>query len=425
MCDENDRKKRKLDDNCDQSLSVIQNMNQVARAVPSNEATPSSIFGLNIDCVEELFEWLSLADILHLRQTCKRFKQIIDYYIKTNFPALRRIYMDVDNFEWFRQMDDSSIDLIEELHILIEPNFDVTRFEDVKRCLNKVSMIYVYPFDSEMDLYDILLKYCSNLKRLLLSFALTTNTGINWLTHHQFPTIEHVGFQIIKKTKQSLDVFFNRNPNIHTFSCSARVLKKYGLSLSNAGVKFNKLDIGDLFQGVDFDVHLFELLNKLHVRGFYKQLRLSLNAFGMSEGDAQMMALPGLEQLRLENAIFTLPALPELKELCMDRCDDLNDFENMKNIERFQVDELDLDRMVYLIEEFPKLKLIKIDKFRDDSPLDLITLNNERQKLAGACKVTIYIDDKIFVDTKWAVTTTDLQLIELKRRQSYVFEAIF
>lgn len=50
-------------------------------------ATP--ILKLNIDAYEGLFEWLSLADLRSLRQTCKRLQRAVDYYIKTNYPAVK------------------------------------------------------------------------------------------------------------------------------------------------------------------------------------------------------------------------------------------------------------------------------------------------------------------------------------------------
>lgn len=105
-------------------------------AGPSKEELPLSLVGLNVDCLEELFEWLSVADLLHLRQTCKRFKKIVDYYIKTNYPIVGRFELRDSNFEIFRRMDDSSIELIQELDVSIGPEFNVAQFQLIKNILN-------------------------------------------------------------------------------------------------------------------------------------------------------------------------------------------------------------------------------------------------------------------------------------------------
>lgn len=52
-------------------------------AIPcDNKSAPQStqIFKLNVDYFTPIFEWLSLADLLHLRRTCKRIKAVVDRY---------------------------------------------------------------------------------------------------------------------------------------------------------------------------------------------------------------------------------------------------------------------------------------------------------------------------------------------------------
>lgn len=53
--------------------------------------------------------------------------------------------------------------------------------------------------------------------------------------------------------------------------------------------------------------------------------------------------------------------------------------------------------------------------------LKLITLNNERKKLAEAQKLIIYISDHVFLATKWATNNddTNFSLIEMRRADSY------
>lgn len=46
----------------------------------------STIVDLDIDCLEELFEWLSLCDLRALRATCKRMKIAVNYYVRLTYP---------------------------------------------------------------------------------------------------------------------------------------------------------------------------------------------------------------------------------------------------------------------------------------------------------------------------------------------------
>lgn len=55
-------------------------MKSFKKPVPLSKL-PSPMLKLNADCFEELFEWLSVADLLTLRRTCKRLQQMVDYFI--------------------------------------------------------------------------------------------------------------------------------------------------------------------------------------------------------------------------------------------------------------------------------------------------------------------------------------------------------
>lgn len=90
----------------------------------TNQSSPSpQMFKLNVDCFEHLFDWLSLDQLLVFRRTCKRMKQVVDYYIKLNYPELlrlriynRRRWLDFQNnhlnyFEWIKQLSIEKVKL--------------------------------------------------------------------------------------------------------------------------------------------------------------------------------------------------------------------------------------------------------------------------------------------------------------------------
>lgn len=45
------------------------------------------IFKLNIDCFDEIFDYLSTEDLLGIGQTCKTMQQVVGEYFKKNYTA--------------------------------------------------------------------------------------------------------------------------------------------------------------------------------------------------------------------------------------------------------------------------------------------------------------------------------------------------
>lgn len=52
---------------------------------------------------------------------------------------------------------------------------------------------------------------------------------------------------------------------------------------------------------------------------------------------------------------------------------------------------------------------------------DFFALNEARENLAGACKVVIYVQDKLFMKMKWS-SRVKFSMIELKRISSCEIE---
>lgn len=50
--------------------------------------------------------------------------------------------------------------------------------------------------------------------------------------------------------------------------------------------------------------------------------------------------------------------------------------------------------------------------------LDVAALNEERKKLEGARKVTIYVIEDIYLRTKWSTHSINLNLVEIRRFES-------
>lgn len=48
-----------------------------------------------------------------------------------------------------------------------------------------------------------------------------------------------------------------------------------------------------------------------------------------------------------------------------------------------------------------------------------LNVNEEREKLKGACRVTLFIDEKVYLPTKWAMNGKEFRLIEIRRTSSH------
>lgn len=90
---------------------------------------------------------------------------------------------------------------------------------------------------------------------------------------------------------------------------------------------------------------------------------------------------------------------------------------NLLKLDRLTIYRTRFEHILPFIQHSVNLKTIAIEYF-DGDILDLPALNKERKKLLGARKVTIYVEERVFLATKWASKTTHLGFIELKRIES-------
>ena len=63
-------------------------------------------------------------------------------------------------------------------------------------------------------------------------------------------------------------------------------------------------------------------------------------------------------------------------------------------------------------------KCVEIYEF-EEKFLKICALNDERKKLVGACKVTIYVDEDVYLATKWTKAGSSAEFIEIKRKESH------
>lgn len=408
----------------------------------SIEETSPELFVLNIDCLEEIFEWLSFADLLSLRQTGKQLRQVVNYYIKANYPTVeigvKKITLFPSDFETFHHLDAVTIKAIRQVHFWMS-GLNSTQIEIVKDVLPQIEKLLIgWPLDGEF--YENVLQFCPKLKYISMTKGPNnTEDGREnlWLLQ-QYPLLEHFlvndsdcggpdeGWEV-----PLLRTFFQQNSNIRIFSTTFSFLRRNADCWFNSGIELDCLEISGFGSNIKCTR---DLLNTLYDQGFFKHIHIY--SMFLTNTLKDLAELKGLEKLYLKNIQeqINLPLLNELKEFAMNGVaypEQLKVIaQNQSSIERIYLDHAKISHILPFIQHAQNVNKIKIrvvqsDNGFEDITLDLPTLNKYREELVGASKVTIYIPEKLYLETKWATGKTDYNSVEIKRSESYQWEHLF
>ncbi|XP_031635735.1 uncharacterized protein LOC116348765 [Contarinia nasturtii] len=409
--------------------------NPVAVAVADDESPMLKIY---IDGFEEILEYLSTTDILSLRQTCKCLQKVIDNYIKGKLPAIKVGY-GKEILHKDCKLPSSCAKLIKQITVCSSA-VDIGSIGKIEDILGNVEKLIVSG-TLELESRKTLLQCCTSLKYLSCPYIRGRMVGNEneWLLQ-TYPTLEHLEMVDMDHSDEmsmpELKIFLELNPNVRRFSTfSTLPLKLMLQSLLGSKVKLDQLDIAVnclLTEMVD----CLDLLNRLYDEGVYKRLHFYARFIYNTDEINQIASVSGLEKLYLAVVMTSpsLPHLPELKEFCIMMDEDPDEafsFEtvakDLVNVERVYLRLVDSDQLTQLIRHAPKVKEIKVEQLVEGTyferlVIDLPALNNERKQLAGACKITLYVDDFVFVTTKYALFQTDFSKIELKRADAVEWE---
>lgn len=469
-------------DNAD-SVATAAPISEVNVDNASNQEQSADILKLDIDCLDESCDYLQLTDLLSVGETCKQLNQMVGYLFHKNYPAvaitsskpkkriphknmvindrresnlynqfIRKIDICLDGgFENFREVH-SQFRRLKTIH-LINIKLNASVLKDFEGIFRKIECLGVKWCRFDGNFHDSILTFCPNLKRLhLVPTAFDDNpilmgNELDWV-HRKYPTLEY--FAIEKRCERpnlnELITFLELNPNIRKLSIAASYLKgaSSGHLLMRSHVELDELAIR--FEWDACDIEMCQLLKKLHECGFYERLTLCMG-MGMTalsqqviEEIATLNALVELEIPFYANPI-ELSTLKSLQKLCIYPVnpDDtlilpylLNLANNLTKLERLEVSCGSFDLLLPFIRNAVRLNQIKIMHLEDGTHfsratnvVDLQTLNRERAKLAEAKKMTIYVDEKVYLATKWTLNETDFSLIRLKRVDSYEWDYCF
>lgn len=428
------------------------------------------IFNLNVDCLTKLFDYLSWDDVHSFGQTCKPMEMIAGEYFQANyvteayadfrdvtypghgqssqmhgfhkciqnllfssvFPSrsLKKIawYAAKNYHQKFKRLRFYEVDLTGAEIRNFAVKFEFVESVTIERCIVNRRFYEQFP------------KLCKNVRYLyVIDFDCRRNvlrrTGNEWLLS-TYPKLLHLHWTQSNQWRpmNELKMFFQRNHEVRSFSTDIHTLWTNNHLLSECTISLDDLTIemGRNEQEPGNIDHIYSLLQELHEHGIYKRLHIYLKYFNQQTIN-EMRPLNFLKSLCLDNnngdrADLTLPKWLNLNELKVSfHCHLLNvDMlaRQLVNLQRMFFQSLSLSDLIHFIRHSVYLTKVKVryldgNNHNNKSVLDLATLNKEREKLKGAKKMIIYIEEEVYLQTKWAINGEAFSLIEIRRVSSH------
>lgn len=410
-----------------------------------------NILQLDSKYFECIFDWLSLRDLHAIGQSCKQLNKIAGEYFQKNYPAASircendGIYStsagQIDGFSSFIEkvsiFGSSTTRLryismhcnsIKRLHL------DITltgpKIKSIKHLLAKINVIEIENFEFSDKLFKRFLKQCAHLKCLVVR-DIHQKTENNWL-HRNYGHLEYfelTPWEIFEINE--LQSFFIQNENIRCFSTNANCLWINRNAFIGFNVQLNDLAI-EIDSTMDIDIGSFcSLLDALYEQQFYKRLHFYVENVDQKTV-YQMASLHALEKLYVFNTMpdTDLSCLMNLKELGIHIGASVMDLEmlakSLINLERVYFYYASSDHMLPFVRHTKHLKCIKVRNLESGSHYDgnilyLSGLSKERAKLYDARKLTIYLEEDVYLNTKWTIDKTNFDLVDIKRGESFVW----
>lgn len=327
---------------------------EISSVHSSEEYNISPIFILNIDCMDEICEYLSLKDLHSFGQTCKAMHQATGEYFKRNYKSTDSfgsekgiITVSLGHNErtlttgftkYITRITHDNKTILPLLYIeLCTDNFtslnhiylanlmlNSVKVECIRRLLlTKVEILRIQNCTLDNDLYRVILKFCKNLKQLYVHeyIAETFDKHANSWMLRQYPMLEH--FEFTPKWSfemEELHGFLELNSTIRSFSTDLECLCQNKEDFMKSTVKLDKLGV-KIFQqnnNVAFSQEHCDVLNVLFKQGFYKSLEIQICYVDQHCSDL-LSSLHQLDVLCIRNftQCFDLPRLTTLKELAI------------------------------------------------------------------------------------------------------------
>lgn len=419
------------------------------------ECETPKVFKLDIDCFDEIFEYLSLRDLHSFGQTCKTMERVTGEYFKRNYVGAEKFTNDdgiytvcsgianrvnISGFNQFinytshyhnelgplQYIQGHSIEFasINEIYLVCSEINEIL-IKSLMNLLPNIEIVRVRQCTIVGDFYEKFLKFCNNLKEIYVQDDvgdLIKERKNPWL-QQEYPSLHT--FQLTARNSfkvNDLNAFFERNPSIQTFLTTSGVLWRHCPELLRSNAKLDTLEIYDGHHVLSISMQTFcNLLNQLHERGFYKRLKLNVTGPNQECGD-QFASLRALESISIMqfSERCGLSRLVHLKELTI--YDGFNPIDmeilakNLINLRRITLNKATFDDILPFIQN--SIKLNRIHASFTENILNLKRLNEERMELIDGRKIIIFVPDNVFLATKWNTKNGDTNLSHIEMRRS-------
>ncbi|XP_031633899.1 uncharacterized protein LOC116347457 isoform X2 [Contarinia nasturtii] len=420
-----------------------------------------SIFKLSVECFHKIFDLLSLSDLIAVGQTCKHLQRIAGELFRINYTAkvaresngiyisalqsnifskfIEKISISGDRLRAYQFVGANCSKLIK--YFRVHGNLPRGGFEYVKEILKNIECLELNECVMNDELYENCLKYCVSLKSLYVTRSvrirdksIIIGTDNEWLLR-SYPTLEYVELaDCYRLENNQLQTFFEKNPNIHTFSTDSRTLWVNRHIFFESNIKLDVLAIdaeqnsivGENNQLISMVDCIYTLLNELYERKCFKSLNLYMTILTNQENVNKLLSLKAIDILHGDIRQIDHP-LVDLKVAGFFTAEGAVNTQNLPNVQQLYTINITVDRIWLVIRSWPKLKEIRIRHLFEGiqyRKLDLVALNRERRKLAGAQKITIYLTEDDYLAIKWTTRFTDLDLIQVKRLESTDYDTL-
>lgn len=505
------------------------NQNQL---VAQNTEIQSDIFKLNIDCFEEILDYLDIFDLISFGQSCKRLQEVAGYWFRENYSRHKiiannhcicllgdenikincfskrisniifsekyRIITDDypesvigDNFKYqymtyeryykkshiIKRMDEKmwesyKVNFVKPYRY-IQSNCskslkDITfkkckitqdKIQLIKHRLHSAECIKISDCSVDGEFHEWILQFCGNINRLhvtgehnyfkrhkyIASNGPIIGVNNNWL-QQKYPTLKHFSLETYGIRVIELPYFFRMNTHIRKFSTNSNCIFSNTNDFLHSCI-FTLLDIfavnfeknhEELPQSHSYNINALrcdldtfcKILNKLYERGFYGKLYFYFNEQFLirQENIIHLTTLKSLAKLygKLFGSV-SLSSLVNLEEIFIDSSAAVIDWtelpSKLPNLQQIGLSISSIDHILPFISHAAQLRKILVHSLKngtyfEDNILDIFALNRQRSMLDGAQKLTIYVNECIYLATKIAKKKTECGLIRIKRIDS-------
>lgn len=395
------------------------------------------------DCWSNVFDLLPLEDVHAFGQTCKAFQSLTGAYFQSDYKAVfvnftnHGVYIRgkmMKGFDRYAIKASFSRDTPNQVMLDVGKNCKDLKHVDlnfvtsnqfeidaVRLVLSNVERLDLTHCEFNENTWETILACCSKLKRL----KVLINRHFIHFPIRTYSTVQHLEMLAnnannIFFRNNELMRFLENNPNIQSLAISFNLLLTNRKSTLTSMIHLEDLAI-DLHRNINDN--MISLLNELYDRNFYKKLHLRCTRVQFPMQLSLLHELRGLVTLYISCAENTkLPLLTDITELGISKQGggiNINFLaDNYNKLQHLLLDKVNFTEILPFIRHSLTLKSVEIYQYTKDM-LDVVKLNNERKKLHGAQRITVYVNDDLYRATKWLTPVVTLEFIEIKRQQSY------